>query len=184
MTVVIASDRMAPVEVSHPGFLTPVAAESGAPDGETPLPAAVDSRWQPEVSPTGPVTVVVSGADRRILVLRNGLEIGRTKIVLADPATALGTVAFVLKESGTGATGDRAPAGMRWMGIALPGSDGAEVAEGVGADPNPAGLRHGSLRIAGAGGDALRDRRGRAPATTGPSLNVLNSDPPPATPRP
>jgi hypothetical protein len=36
--------------------------------------------WRPELSPSGPVSIVVSAADRRMVVLRNGVEIGSAPV--------------------------------------------------------------------------------------------------------
>ncbi|MEI9850752.1 MAG: L,D-transpeptidase family protein [Sphingomonas sp.] len=36
--------------------------------------------WRPELSPAGPVSIVVSAADRRMVVLRNGVEIGSAPV--------------------------------------------------------------------------------------------------------
>jgi hypothetical protein len=41
-------------------------------------------RWQPEKSPTGPLTIIVSKHDQRIVVLRNGVEIGRSVAEIND----------------------------------------------------------------------------------------------------
>ncbi len=41
-------------------------------------------RWTPERSPTGPLTVIVSKRDQRIVVLRNGVEIGRSLAIIND----------------------------------------------------------------------------------------------------
>ena len=46
----------------------------------------------------GPVSMIISGYDKRIIVLRNGVEIGRSTITLKDPETPLGTHAFVMAE--------------------------------------------------------------------------------------
>ncbi len=51
----------------------------------------------PRISTEGPVTLVVSAADQRVLVLRNGVEIGRAAIAIASPEKPLGTEAYVLK---------------------------------------------------------------------------------------
>ena len=118
MTVVIASDRTAPHEVSHPAFLAPVAAAGGAPLTDPRLSAGQDFRWQPDSSPAGPVTLVLSGADKRILVFRGGMEIGRAAVTVRDPQTPLGTEAFVLKQgsSGTPRTmGRRTSGGWRFL---------------------------------------------------------------------
>lgn len=79
-TVVIAGKSTAPRSVVHPGMLTPVSAGSGTPQSEQALNPGRDYRWEPQASPAGPLTLVVSGADQRVIVLRNGVEIGRARI--------------------------------------------------------------------------------------------------------
>ena len=49
-------------------------AEQGLPLGDA------DFRWQPELSPAGVVTILVSFKDRQILILRDGLPIGRARV--------------------------------------------------------------------------------------------------------
>lgn len=66
------------------------------------LPEQGDTRtgdfvWLPEISPSGPVTVVMSVGDKAIVVLRNGLEIGRAPARLADGVWH-GTRAFMRLE--------------------------------------------------------------------------------------
>ena len=120
MTVVIASDASAPTDVAHPGFLSPVSAKGAETRSRAWLPATRGG-GNPEIA-GGPATVVVSAADRRILVLRNGVEIGRAAITIASPEKPLGNEAFLLK-SVPGAPADPdSPGGTRWFGIALPGA--------------------------------------------------------------
>jgi hypothetical protein len=80
--------------------------------GRTPTGAI---RWQPELSASGPVSIVISGADGRIIVLRNGVEIGNA------PATIEGGVAqpsaYTLRSVEDGK--------FNWLRIALPGQHGA-----------------------------------------------------------
>jgi hypothetical protein len=46
---------------------------------------------------------MMSTADQRVIVLRNGIEIGRARIAVTDPGTPLGTHAFIVKAGeGTG----------------------------------------------------------------------------------
>ena len=70
--------------------------------------------WHPEKAPSGPVSIVVSNADRRIVVLRNGVEIGsapaRIQGGLTQPA------AYTLRAI----EGDT----FHWLRIALPGQKG------------------------------------------------------------
>src|SRR5262249_28354985 len=77
MTVVIASDATEPKAVSHPGYLAPVSLTGGQPIERIPLAPTEDERWQPELSPSGPVSIVLSQRSHRVIVYRNGIEIGR-----------------------------------------------------------------------------------------------------------
>jgi hypothetical protein len=53
--------------------------------------------WNPERSPTGPITVLISGADRALYVYRNGNPIGRARVEIHgnDP---VGNHVFALLE--------------------------------------------------------------------------------------
>ena len=67
--------------------------------------------WQPERQPTGPVSIIISAADSRMLVLRNGVPIGSAPVRIAGEVA--GTTAYTL-----GAIeGDR----YRWMKLPMPG---------------------------------------------------------------
>lgn len=67
--------------------------------------------WQPERAPTGPVSIIISSADSRMLVLRNGVPIGSAPVKITGEVT--GTTAYTL-----GAIdGDR----YRWMKLPMPG---------------------------------------------------------------
>ncbi len=181
ITVVIANDASAPADVVHPSFLSPVSAR-GTEDRSPRLPAGDTWRWQPEKSATGPVTVVVSGADRRILVMRNGVEIGRAAVTIESPEKGLGTEAFILKSDAGAAANPETPGGTRWTGIALPG---ARVAGGVAMDPGnaarvavPPPFAAEVLKILTPGATLYVTDAPVLESTTGPALNVLNSDPP------
>ena len=113
-TVVIAGESTAPRSVVHPPMLTPVSADSGSPMPEHDLSLMEDYRWEPEASPEGPVTLVASGADRRVIVLRNGKEIGRAKIGIENRGKPLGTHAYTVLAGGD----SQHP---RWHAIGLPG---------------------------------------------------------------
>jgi hypothetical protein len=128
MTVVIADEVTAPRHVAHPAALAPVDPNSGGAQQSAALAVSQEFRWQPDVSPAGPVTAVVSAADQRVLVLRNGKEIGRARIALRDPNRPLGTHAYMVVEGeGTGpnrhvAYNGAAP--LRWVAVSLPGHAG------------------------------------------------------------
>src|ERR1700721_2929569 len=66
MTVVIGTEQTAPEEGAHPGYLAPVNFVGGQrvePDAFTPKE---EERWQPELSPNGPVSIVLSQASQLI----------------------------------------------------------------------------------------------------------------------
>lgn len=113
-TVVIAGESTAPRSVVHPAVLTPVDAATGAPESEHALGLLEDFRWEPEASPEGPLTLVASAADRRLIVLRDGVEIGRARIKIDNAHMPLGTHAYtVLAGSSSGHP--------RWSAVGLPG---------------------------------------------------------------
>ena len=184
MTVVIANDATAPRDVAHPGVLVSGGSEGNSGDAEPRLPEGDAFRWQPEKSPEGPVTVVVSAADKRVLVMRNGVEIGRAAIGISSPEKPLGTEAYLLKSVPGASAEPDTPGGARWFGIAIPGSgvgagapmdldDAARVAV-------PAPFAAEVLKILGPGATLYVTDAAVLPETTGPKLNVLNSDPPAA----
>jgi hypothetical protein len=69
--------------------------------------------WHPERSPWGPISIVISLADGRMIVLRNGIEIGASTFSL-DGAVA-GTEAYIL--------GSVDSSGRHWLRLPLPGQD-------------------------------------------------------------
>ena len=75
-TVVIAGGNQDPVKRPAAGVLAPAMA------GVTPSPAAPLSpegsfTWNPNAAPSGPVSIIISTGDQQVVVLRNGVEIGR-----------------------------------------------------------------------------------------------------------
>jgi hypothetical protein len=96
ITVIIVDDAGAPAEVAHPGvFVPPAALAAGDAPAEPRLNWHEEYRWRPDLSPDGPLTVLLSAADRRVLVMRNGVEIGRARFDLVGEGP-LGTQAYVL----------------------------------------------------------------------------------------
>lgn len=75
-TVVIGDNRSLQTSyAADPGLILP----GTHPASGTPL-APGTYRWHPERSPSGPVTVVFSAADRMLYVYRNGIRIGRAAV--------------------------------------------------------------------------------------------------------
>jgi hypothetical protein len=82
-TVVIAGGNEDPVKRPAAGVLAPAMA------GVTPVPAMPLSpegvfTWKPEAAPTGPVSIIISTKDQQVVVLRDGIEIGRAHAVVAQ----------------------------------------------------------------------------------------------------
>ena len=85
-TVVIAGGHKDPVKRPPAGVLAPVMA------GVTPAPSAILTEtgsftWTPEASPSGPVSVIISTGDQQVVILRNGVEIGRAKALVQQQTT-------------------------------------------------------------------------------------------------
>ncbi|WP_454883361.1 L,D-transpeptidase [Sphingomonas oryzagri] len=110
MTVVITSTASVPRVAPTPGVLE---GTSEAPPEST----GTDTIWQPERAPTGPISIVISGADRRMLVLRNGIIIGSAPVSLAEPVTSPRAFGLRSVEGGTS----------QWIRLPLPGEAAADT---------------------------------------------------------
>jgi L,D-transpeptidase catalytic domain len=114
---VVVGDGKTPVPhlASNPGLM--LAPKDFTPEMLRPL-AKNDYDWNPERSPGGPITMVVSAADKAIYVYRNGNPIGRAAIEISGRGS-LGEQVFSLLEGTTGRESSLAPgrAARRWMGV-------------------------------------------------------------------
>lgn len=120
MTVVVAKGDSAPVELAHPLPIAPVDPRTGELAHHDRLSDGEAFHWDPLAAPEGPVSVVLSRADARIVVLRGGIEIGRARVSIALPEQPFGTHAFVAHASE--ASGGAMPEGhFRWVGVPVPG---------------------------------------------------------------
>ena len=143
MTVVITDRADAAPMLARPAlFPSPppmVAAGTRATDLSLPPPAGASYAWQPGVAPPGALTVVLSTADRSMVVLREGREIGRAPVTV-DGAAPAGTRAYLLLD---GVRGDVAPVlperpRRRWLRVLGEGDDdpaSALAPAGLGVDP-------------------------------------------------
>ncbi|MBN8504609.1 MAG: L,D-transpeptidase [Burkholderiales bacterium] len=187
MTVVVARQGVSPTSAVHPGPLAPVRSDGSAPLDPPRLSEGEAWRWTPEAAPgDGPLALVLSLSDLRLVVLRQGLEIGRSRIVLRQgaPAPGWGTHAYVMGE-GTlpgevaGYPVGQAPA---WFGLALPGQEAeagqpldrtalerVSLPSGFLAALLP-GLRPGSVLV-------VTDQA-ILPSTTGPARRLIDDLPP------
>ena len=87
-TVIIADAHSAPATTVHPGLFF---AQSGQ---ESEPIAGGQFDWDPDKSPTGPVSVIVSSADKTVYVYRNGVEIGRAGIPNPQVTSPLNDLVF------------------------------------------------------------------------------------------
>jgi hypothetical protein len=114
---VVVGDGKTPVPhlASNPGLM--LAPKDMSPEMLRPL-AHSDYDWNPERSASGPITIVVSAADRALYVYRNGNPIGRAAVEISGRGR-LGDQVFSLLEGTTGRESSLAPgrAGLRWMKV-------------------------------------------------------------------
>ena len=77
-----------------------------------------DYDWRPERSESGPITIVVSSADRALYVYRNGNPIGRGTVEISGRG-GLGERVYSLLEGTTGKESLLAPGrpARRWMNV-------------------------------------------------------------------
>ena len=94
-TVVVANSKAAPSSVVHPAVLAPV-----SPIGETLThELRMDAySWDEDAAPIGPVSILVSTRDRRVVVLRNGIRIGSAPLRVEEGFTLSGSQLFVMSE--------------------------------------------------------------------------------------
>lgn len=134
MTVIVTDD-IAQDGASTKGMLVPMEFSTGdkVPEASR-LSWFENYRWSPEKAPAGPVSILISTTDQRVIVMRNGIEIGRSKIGIVEKTT-FGTQAYVLlegerKEASKIVPGKKAK---NWMSIPMPGyapeADTAKTAE-------------------------------------------------------
>jgi L,D-transpeptidase-like protein len=182
MTVVIAEAGKGAVNIVHPRGIIPIDPRTGAGTNVPPLNEGEAYRWTPDASPDGPVSMVLSTADERVVVLRNGIEIGRARIVVKNPDE--GTHAYIVAEGFMDGDnpilpGTRMP---KWITIGIPGhaGDSGKVVEeeSVARVSLDREFAANLLPLLKPGVVLLTTDEPVLPETTGESLQVLNSDPP------
>ncbi len=118
MTVIVTNETVVPRVAPGDALLQTAALEAG---GRT--------SWHPERSRSGPVSIVISASDRRLVVLRNGIVIGTAPVTVDGPVQR--TSAFMLR---AGLQGERV-----WLRIGLPGQE---------SDPQAAPELRGRVHVA------------------------------------
>ena len=125
MTVVIAQEGKSPGHLAHPLGFMPVDAASGADNVQPRLAEGESYRWDPPQAQAGPLSILVSGGDRRVLVFQDGVEIGRARIDVRDPQKPLGVHVFVLKAGSVAGANPQVPGAPvpQWVGVDVPGAE-------------------------------------------------------------
>jgi hypothetical protein len=121
ITVVVQGDAADHVRTSDNSLLAAFDA-SGKPVAHAPLDGR-EYRWTPELAPDGPLTIIVSKIDQRVVVLRNGIEIGRSVAEITDNDPGSHVINLVLRAGK-----------LRWVYVGLPGhaeDEGVPVDEAV-----------------------------------------------------
>jgi lipoprotein-anchoring transpeptidase ErfK/SrfK len=125
-TMVIADRSSAPEETVRPGLLLPQGVSGG---GEAELDAELENSrfvWKPERAMDGPVSILMSAADKKIYVYRNGVLIGEAKLRIINPETPLPPGAYVMLDGYANEKSVYVPdkPARRWMAVGLPTKDG------------------------------------------------------------
>jgi hypothetical protein len=162
VTVVITHDALVPVVVAAPAILKTgalISAATGSTEG---------SIWNPALSPSGPVSIVISGRDKRLVVLRNGIEIGSSPVVL-DKAVER-TAAFTLQSID--------PAGEHWLRLPLPGDTRTEELSVNDRDKGqmPSTFRAQLATVLTPGATLLITRETLASAGTGTAVTIVETE--------
>lgn len=188
MTVVVSEDGKAPVDLVHPGPISPVDPAGNRVD--LLLEDGRPWRWEPERAPgDGPISIVFSRSDRILFVYRGGIEIGRSRIALDEPHPYTGTRVYIVADGyvppadATAAATAPLPA---WVSIGVPGHEDQAGQRFDPAQANqitlPPAFRAQVLPLLRPGTVVVATDARILPDTTGLPLQVLDSEPP-DTPR-
>ena len=176
MTVVVTDGKgpiAEPESITENAFLPPATPKGIDADPlNNPLTGSEVSRWTPEKSPEGPVTIMLSTSSKRIIVYRNGIEIGRSRIGVA-PGFDIGTRAAQFA--------GRYPDGSaRWIYLGLPGYEArngqAVEKDAIASVQIPPQFFAQMHSVVGEGTTLLATDGGVVSGSTGKSLTVLESD--------
>ncbi|WP_395394451.1 L,D-transpeptidase [Novosphingobium sp. BL-8A] len=122
VTVVVEGDAATHMRTSDNSLLVPFD-NKGRPTSHLPLNGSEPYRWQPELQREGPLSIIVSKLDQRVVVLRNGTEIGRSVAEIADDDHGSHVITLITRNGKP-----------EWVYVGLPGhaeDDGRVVDEAV-----------------------------------------------------
>src|ERR1700734_2458874 len=188
MTVVIGTEQTAPEQVAYPGYLAPVKFAGGQPVEPDVFSSTEDESWHPELSPSGPISIVLSQASQLIVVYRNGIEIGRARLTVSGDAPLVDH-ALVLSDAPSSVPDPYVPdpSKFSWLRIGVAGHLGEQ---GTQVDPNavarikiPADFAARINGILTPGATLFVTDEALYPQTSGPMLQVVDADPPTKSPK-
>jgi hypothetical protein len=166
LTVVVSDEQQFPSTVAHPGLFSPVDLA-----GTTATEPATE----------GPVTILITGEDRRMRVFRNGVQIGWSLYSLADPSRTLSFhVLTRLEEPGYDPSAPFASHSdvPRWMVVAGGQAETtvstARLLSGVQV---PQEFRDGVARVVAPGTTLVTTQLPASGSTTGVDMTVVTADP-------
>lgn len=167
-TVIIAGTHGDPYKKPAAGVLAP------APGGSAPaaaLGAHEDYSWNPAASPSGPTSIIISTGDQRVVVLRNGVEIGRAKAAIRQQTDETQVMTLTRVSGG----------GSEWIqvGVSHLAAGPTEIVstEGVERMHLPAEFVANMRSVMTPGTTVLVTRAGVGEDTTGLQTTVMASEP-------
>ena len=98
--VIIADSHSQPVDVLHPGLVLPADATTAIKDDAPKTPAQGETAATEPDPAQDAVTMVVSGADKKLTVLKDGVVVLTAPVTVRDPSVPLGNVVYILKTVG------------------------------------------------------------------------------------
>ena len=122
-TVVIADEHSGPAEATHPAVL--LSPDLHKKRAEGPLAKFVNFEWEPDRSPEGPISLLLSTADSKLYVYRNGIEIGFAEIGLIGAEQTLPEGIHAVLEGYSDKESPLAPGHKmhRWMHVSTMAAD-------------------------------------------------------------
>lgn len=171
VTVVVDGNAADHVRTTDASLLAPLDAK-GKPTRVQPL-TNEEYRWTPEAAPAGPMTIIVSKSDQRIVVLRGGVEIGRSAAGIDDDDPGSHVISLAAGPDGK----------PRWTYIGLPGHSedaGRPVDEAVLNRVRMPRDFYDKLRATLVPGTTILVTQSRVGADTGKRITIMDA----VTPRP
>jgi hypothetical protein len=167
-TVIVAGKANDPTLAPAAGVLA-AQMVGGVPVAHVPLAEDEKYRWTPEASPFGPVTIIVSRTDERVIVLRNGFEIGRSRAQMPPNDFETHVLTYTQK-------GDEQP---HWILLGVPGKDGQQSQPVDATILNeirlPAGFRSALSGVIVPGTTILVTQAQVLPANSGKRMTIMAS---------